>query len=205
VGSLSIIFKVPVFVTSLCIRSIGMGILTTVLSNADLVLDYQSFSRYNSAALKAVILIALFLISLYLFEFTALGKREKAIGGNENTSRQAGVRANADKFAAFIILGLCVGIASAFTLFRAGSVSAQSGSGMEFNIMMAIALGGFPFTGGDKAKLQAAAIGAILVCMLQNGLVLWGLDPMLVNGVKGLLFLVIVGISYDRSSGKLVQ
>jgi ribose transport system permease protein len=76
---------------------------------------------------------------------------------------------------------------------------------MEFNIMMAIVLGGFPFSGGDKARLQSAVVGAVTVTILTNGLILWGLDPMLVNGVKGLLFLIIIGLSYDRSKGKLVQ
>jgi ribose transport system permease protein len=43
-------------------------------------------------------------------------------------------------------------------------------------------------------------IGALTITILSNGLVLWGLDYLLVNGVKGLLFLIIVAISYDRTN-----
>ena len=33
---------------------------------------------------------------------------------------------------------------------------------------------------------------------------MWGLEPSLVNGVKGLIFVIMIGLSYDRSAGKLV-
>jgi ribose transport system permease protein len=205
VGGLSIVFRVPVFVCSLCMRSICTGILATVLSSSEIIIPYGAYLSFNNAVLKGGVLVILFILCYYLFEYTALGKREKAIGGNRLSSGQAGVRVGGNIFIAYIILGICVGAASAFTLFRASVVFAQSGSGLEFDIMTAIALGGFPFTGGDKARLQAAVVGAVTVSILTNGLRFWGLDPMLVNSVKGLLFLVIVGISYDRSSGKLVQ
>jgi ribose transport system permease protein len=205
VGWLSIVFKVQVFVCSLCLRSICAGILTTALSSSEIILSYGKYIAFNNAGLKGIMLVIIFILSYYLFEFTPLGKREKAIGGNIFTAGQAGVKVNKNILFAYVFLGICVGIASFFNLFRASVVSSQSGSGLEFNIMTAIALGGFPFTGGDKARLQAAVVGAVTVSILTNGLILWGLDPNLVNGVKGILFLAIVGISYDRSSSKLVQ
>jgi ribose transport system permease protein len=205
VGGLSLAFKVPVFVASLCMRSICTGILTTVLSSSEIILSYGRYLSFNNAALKAAVLALVFMAGYYLFEFTAIGKKERAIGGNPATAQQAGISVSRNIFVSYIFLGICIGIASFFTMFRASLVSSQSGSGLEFNIMTAIVLGGFPFSGGDKARLHQAVIGAVTVSILTNGLTLWGLDPMLVNGVKGLLFLVIIGLSYDRSKGKLVQ
>jgi ribose transport system permease protein len=205
VGGLSIIFAVPVFVCSLCVRSICTGILNTVLANREIILSYGQYLAFNSPVLKAAVLIIVFAMGYYVFNYTAIGKHEKAIGGNRNTAGQAGVKVPKDMFTAYVFLGLCVGIASFFSLFRISTVSAASGSGLEFNIMTAIVLGGFPFAGGDKARLQAAVVGAVTVAILTNGLTLWGLDINLVNGVKGALFLAIVGLSYDRKSGKIVQ
>ena len=71
--------------------------------------------------------------------------------------------------------------------------------------MMAIVLGGFPMAGGDRAKISSAIIGALTVTGLTNGLGMWGLDPTLISGVKGVLFVIIVALSYDRSAGKLVS
>jgi ribose transport system permease protein len=205
VGGLSLVFKVPVFVASLCMRSICMGILTTVLSSSEIILSYGRYLAFNNAVLKAVVLALIFAIGYYLFEFTSIGKKERAIGGNRVTAQQAGISVSRNIFVSYIFLGICIGIASFFTMFRASLVSSQSGSGLEFNIMTAIVLGGFPFSGGDRARIHSAVIGAITVSILTNGLTLWGLDPMLVNGVKGFLFLVIIGLSYDRSKGRLVQ
>ncbi|MDR3336655.1 MAG: ABC transporter permease [Treponema sp.] len=199
VGGLSLVFRVPVFVCSLCIRSICTGILNTVLANKEILLTYSDYAHLNNTGLKAGVLLLLFVVGFYLFNYTAIGKNQRAIGGNQNTTKQAGISISPNIFVAFLFLGICIGVASFFSIFRVASVSAQSGSGLEFNIMTAIALGGFPFAGGDKARLHAAVIGAITVSILTNGLALWGLDVNLVNGVKGALFIAIVGLSYDRS------
>ena len=60
-------------------------------------------------------------------------------------------------------------------------------------------------TGGDASKMSSVIIGAITITLLTNGLIIWGLDVNVVNGIKGILFLIIVGLSYDRSKGKLIS
>ena len=103
-----------------------------------------------------------------------------------------------------LILGVCVGIAACFQMVRAGSVSSQSGSGLEFNIMIALALGGFPMAGGASAKIRSTIIGVLTITFLTNGLTLAGMDSTYINLVKGLLFILIVAVSYDRSNLKQV-
>jgi ribose transport system permease protein len=91
-------------------------------------------------------------------------------------------------------------------LIRAGGiVTAGSGSGLEFDVMIALILGGFPLSGGSAAKLRAVIIGAFTITILSNGMILWGLDMNFVNAIKGLLFLVIIAVSYDRSRIKQVN
>ena len=145
------------------------------------------------------------LAGYYLFEMTPFGKQDKAIGGNENTARQAGVSVKKIKLISYILIGFCTGMAAVFQMFRNGEVTAQSGTGLEFNLMLAVILGGMPMRGGEKCRFISAIIGAITVAVLENGLVLWGLDLSFVNGIKGLLFVIIVGLSYDKSLGKLVS
>jgi ribose transport system permease protein len=198
VGGLSLIFKVPIFVCSLCIRSICTGILNTILANKEIRLTYADYVHFNDVGLKTGVLILLFMVGFYLFNYTAIGKNQRAIGGNRNTAAQAGIVISLNIFVAFLFLGICIGVASFFSVFRVATISAASGSGLEFNIMTAIVLGGFPFAGGDRARLHAAVVGAVTVAILSNGLTLWGLDVNLVNGIKGFLFLAIIGLSYDR-------
>ncbi len=200
VGGTSLLLRVPVFVASLCMRAICLGLLATGVVQNSITIDYSQFLRFHSVPLKLAILVLFIGIGYYLFECTALGKREKAIGGNEIVARQAGVRTGGVRLLAYALLGLCVGVAAFFQLTRSGVVTGSSGGGLEFDIMVAIVLGGFPMMGGSAARLRAVVVGALTITILTNGLVLWGLDFNLVNGVKGLLFLIIVGISYDRSN-----
>lgn len=200
VGATSAFLRVPVFVVSLCMRAICMGALTVGISKSDIAIDYLKFNAFNNAFLKLGVLLVVIAIGYYLFEYTSLGKSEKAIGGNAITAFQAGVKVKKCQIIAYTLMGFCVGIAAFFQLIRTGSVSGTSGSGLEFDIMVAIVLGGFPMTGGSAAKLRAAIIGALTITILSNGLILWGMDYLLINGVKGLLFLTIVAISYDRSN-----
>lgn len=204
VALISTVFHVPVFIGSMCIRSVFMGLLTVGVSKAEISISLAKYGYMNNILVKILVLFGVIIIGYYLFEFTPLGKREKAIGGNPATARQAGIKINKQIFLGYALMGICVGIAGVFAMFRAGNVTMNSGSGMEFNIMLAIVLGGFPMSGGDKASVGSAIIGAMTAVLLTNGLTVWGLDPNLVNGVKGLLFVAIIGLSYDRSQGKLV-
>jgi ribose transport system permease protein len=207
VGTISILLKVPVFVTSLCLRAVCVGLLAvgTNSVNGKLSIDYQQFSVFNDVILKFGILIAVILVGYFLFEKTSLGKNQKAIGGNINTAVQAGIRVNKNMIIAYSILGFCVGLAAFFALTRFGSVTASAGSGLEFDTMIALVLGGFPLSGGTASRIRAAVVGSITITILSNGLILWGIDVNLVNGLKGLLCIVIIALSYDRSTLKQVS
>lgn len=201
----SVFFKVPVFVGSMCIRYVFSGILLTATQKLSIFISQTEYSYMNNTWLKAMILVLFIGVGYYLFELTSLGKSLRAIGGNENTAKQAGIKIKKNIIIAYLILGLCVGVAAMFQMFRNGSVTSNSGNGVELNMMMAIVLGGFPMRGGERAKLSAAIVGALTVTILVNGLTLWGVDVFLVNGIKGILFVAIVALSYDRSMGKLVS
>lgn len=194
------------FVVSLCVRNACTGILV-VGCNAmgkNIRVPLEVFGWLNNNALKAFVLIILLVVGWYLFEKTSLGKEQKAIGGNVVTAVQSGIRSRRDVAISHLILGICVGIASWFQMVRSGTISGQSGSGLEFNIMIALALGGFPMAGGSTAKLQSTIIGVFTITFLTNGLMLAGMPNEYINIVKGLLFIVIVAVSYDRSNLKQV-
>ena len=182
-SSIALQLGVPVFVGSLCVRTSFTGLLKTLVEESEIAINYQQYAYMNSTAVKAVILVSVTLVA----------------------AEQAGVPRKKTIYTAYIIMGICVGIASIFAFFRTGKVTSQSGSGYEFNVMMAIILGGFPMNGGDKCRISGAIVGALTVTLLSNGLLLWGLDATIISGIKGLLFVVIVALSYDRSNGKLVS
>ena len=204
VSTIAVVFRVPVFIGSMCVRSLLAGLLTIGVAKAEIVIPVSNWPIMTNGVFKAAVMLAIIAIGVYLFHFTRVGKWAKAIGGNRNTAKQAGIKIVQQQYLAYILLGICVGIAGVFQMFRNSTVSTAAGTGIEFNIMLAVVLGGFPMSGGDKASLPAAVVGAITATLLTNGLAMWGLEPNLVNGVKGIIFVIMVGLSYDRSAGKLV-
>lgn len=205
VATISAVFNVPVFIGSMCIRSLLAGLLTIGVAKAELIIPISQYPWLSSNTARVIVLAVVIALGTYLFYFHRVGKWAKLIGGNPATASQAGVKVTQQVFLAYAILGVCVGIASVFTMFRSGTVGASSGSGIEFSMMLAIVLGGFPMSGGEKSKLSSAIVGAITTMMLTNGLAVWGIDPNLIGGIKGIVFIVIIGLTYDRSAGKLVS
>ena len=205
VAGITLVLGVPVFIGSMCIRTSFQGVLQFITRSGDLIIDFQKYEFMNSTAIKLAILLVLAAIGIFMYNYTVLGKYNKLIGGNSITAEQGGIRNKKWIFIAFLFLGICVGIASVFSFFRIGKVTGTTAAGMEFNLMIAMALGGVPSSGGEKSKISSAILGALTVSFLVNGLQVWGLDVGLVNGVKGLLFVIIVALSYDRSDGKLIS
>jgi ribose transport system permease protein len=204
-ASIALVIGVPVFVGSMCIRYVFSGVLVTSTQRSEIFISHATYGFMNNTLIKAVILVLFIAIGYYLFEYTSLGKSNKAIGGNVKTAEQAGIKTKKVILISYIILGACVGVAAIFQMFRNGNVTSQSGAGLEFSMMMAIVLGGFPMRGGERSRISSAIIGALTVTVLMNGLTLWGVDVFLISGIRGLLFVAIVALSYDRSMGKLVS
>ena len=164
----------------------------------------DTFGFFNNDYLKAVVLAITLCLGWYLFEKTRVGKEAKLIGGNSVTARQSGIRPLRVIVLSHLILGIMVGVAACFQMARNGTVASGSGSGLEFNIMIAMALGGFPMEGGSSAKIRSIIVGVLTITFLTNGLTIAGVDNSLINIIKGALFVVIVALSYDRSNLKQV-
>ena len=205
-GTVAITLGVHPFVGSLCVKTVAAGLLSIFAESVggQISIDYAKYSFFNSTWLRLSVLVVMVAVGFYLFENTKLGKIEKVIGGNGRTVQQAGISVNKYKLVAYLILGACVGVAAFFQLTRLGQVSSSSGSGLEFNMMIAMVLGGFPMSGGSFARFRQFFLGGVTMTILSSGLIMCGLDVSLVAGVKGLIMLLIVGLTYDRSVMKQV-
>ena len=199
-----VLFRVPIFVASLCNMYIWTGIVTLIVEKSDVYITYSESTYLNAIGVKLSVLALVILLGYVLFNYTRLGKDLKALGSNQSAAVLSGVRRGLLLWLSFVLLGACIGVAAFFMLLRNGLVNAASGTGVQLNVMVAIVLGGFPLAGGARAHLPAAIVGALMVTILTNGLILMGLNPEWGNFAKGVLFLAVVALTYDKSKGKLV-
>lgn len=195
--------RIPAFMAGMCIMFLGRGVAQGTYQTFPMSLPKQ-YKVLQNVWFYLGVVVVVFVVAYVLFEFTKIGKYNKLIGSNPACAALSGINVNKYKTIAFLISGCTVGIAAFMTIIRGGGVGVQTGNSLETNVLLALTLGGLPLTGGSGAKVRSAILGGLTLFILNNGLQLWGMDPSLIYVVKGIVFLMVVYISIDRGSGRVM-
>ena len=193
------------FIASLCVMNIGAGIVSATAKVERIVFPYSRALWLDSTYTKVIVLVLVIAAGFTLFKYTSFSKSLKAIGGNPAVARASGIKVERVTLLAYIVTGVAIGIASLFAVVRGGIADTSIGSGMNLNVMIAIVLGGFPLSGGSHARFSAPIVGALMVTILINGLALMGYANATGYAVRGILFIVVVAMTYEKSKGKLIS
>ena len=100
---------------------------------------------------------------------------------------------------AYVISGITVGVSAFILMARAGSVSTSTGQGMEMNVVTALVLGGVPLSGGSRVKMTGSLVGSFSVIILRNGLIILGVNERVVEGIQGIVLLLLVLLTYVKN------
>lgn len=190
-------FKVSSIITTLSTAFIFRGIQGTLITTGAVSLP-ASMMFLENTELKVALMAVAFIAGGIFYTRTRVGKYCKAIGSREEASFQSGIKVNKYKIGCFVLSGSVAGLVGFFYLVRAASASANTGSGFEFDVLLAMLLGGMPISGGSSARFRSVIIGSLIMTILSNGMILWGLDSVLQQFIRGIIFLVSVSISFDR-------
>lgn len=160
-------------------------------------------SIFRQTWFMILMLVIEVLVVGYLFNFTKLGKNAKAIGANPTAARQSGINLVQYKVYAYIIMGVCVVLASLFQMGYTASASDSTGTGFEMNVMVALILGGMPLSGGMRSKVSCAIVGSFTYALLSVGLPMLGVAANQVFVIKAVLFLIVVVLTCRKKTGVL--
>lgn len=138
-------------------------------------------------------------IALVLQEKTPFGRHMYAVGTNESVPRMTGLNVENIKIKAFIWSGTCLAIAGILGALRLGRGEVDIGLGQYFPAQAAVVIGGTSLSGGRGGVLNTL-VGALIITVLSNGLLLLGVNTYIRAGVQGLIILVAIGLSVSRSS-----
>ena len=196
--------KVASIITTLSTAYIFRGTQATLISKGAVSVP-PSLMKLENINLKMMIIVIVVVIGAVLYNKTVLGKYSKAIGSNAVASSQAGIKVDKMKIACFILAGAVAGVVGFFNLVRAASASANTGAGFEFDVLLALLLGGMPISGGPIARFRSVIIGSLIMTILSNGMILWGLDMVLQQLVRGCIFLFSVTLSFDRRNNSIIE
>jgi ribose transport system permease protein len=148
----------------------------------------------NIALLALAITVAMQLVE----DRTRFGRYVYAIGGDELLAKQAGVNVDRIKVQVFTLAGAFYGLCALFLSTRLGSAHPRSGSDTLFPAVTAVAVGGVALTGGVGGA-KNAALGALIVTALNNGLILMQVNPFIQQAVNGVVLITAVAVTMDRS------
>ena len=173
------------------------------LGSRSVVLKTIDYGIFKEPALMVAVLAIEVLIVSYLFYFTKIGKNARAIGASETAAEQSGINLLKYKVICYLILGICIVIASVFQMGYTGAASDSTGTGFEMNVMVALILGGMPLAGGMKSRVSCAVIGAFTYSLLAVGLPLIGVPNNMIFLIKAVIFIVVVLITCRKKDGVL--
>ncbi len=215
-GWLIAYIKLPPFVVTLGMLSIARS-MAVVLSENRVIYqfgeDATTFKAIGGGRLSLpwidggmidvsnmfVILVIATALTAVILNFTAWGRYLFAIGGNESATRLTGVPVDRIKFQAYVIAGLTAAIAAMMMTGWQGSASNGMGKGFELYVIAATVIGGANLMGGHGSA-YGAFIGAALIFLIRNSLIMFGVDANWYDLFVGLF--IIFAVLMERIRGK---
>ena len=110
---------------------------------------------------------------------------------NKKAAELSGIHTDRTRMAAFVIVGFCVAVGSIFTTSRLQSTTAVLGTGLEFNVIAAVVVGGCALDGG-RGDVIGTVIGALFMSVLDNGIYKYQINTAYQPIIKGAIIILVV-------------
>ena len=122
------------------------------------------------------------------------------IGGNPRAAKLSGINVDRTVFSFFVIMGLLAGLAGALLASRLNTAVVLAGQGVELKVITAVVLGGASLSGG-VGTIFGAFLGVLFMALLQNAMIIAGINPFWQLIVVGIVLLISVGLDQFARRG----
>jgi ribose transport system permease protein len=149
---------------------------------------------FGIVPMQLVFFILIAAIAWFVLSYTNFGFRIFAVGGSAKAARVSGIRVNAVKIWAFVLMGALAAFAGILSMaFLPSGQAGRTGLGLELDVIAATIVGGSSLSGGEGTIL-GTILGVLIIGVMRNGLVLMGVSPFVQELMIGLVIVVAVGI-----------
>jgi D-xylose transport system permease protein len=165
----------------------------------------QSIRAVQGVPIVVPIVLAILWIGTFVLDRTKYGRYIYAIGGNAEAARRSGIKVVMIRWTAFIVCSTLAVVAGLFSISKVGSVDAAAGRDLVLSGVAAAVVGGVSLFGG-RGRLLHAAIGALVIAVITNGLGLLNLPAGVNYAVTGgvlILAATVDAVSRTRSGGSI--
>ncbi|MEY9999407.1 ABC transporter permease [Sinorhizobium fredii] len=147
-------------------------------------------------------LIVVALAAAYVAKCTPIGRHIFAVGGNERAARMSGIRVDRVKMFVYMFSGFCAAIVGLVISSELMASHPATGNSFELNAIAAAVLGGTSMSGG-RGTIGGTIIGAFVIGILSDGLVMMGISSFWQMVIKGIV--IIVAVVVDQAQRRLQQ
>ncbi|EPX1399940.1 ABC transporter permease [Cronobacter sakazakii] len=155
----------------------------------------DAFSLLGQVPVIVIVMLVVTVVAQLGLPLTTHGRRMYAIGGNPEAARLSGIRITRYKVAAYVIASLLAGLGGILLASRIGSSQVNAGSGYLMDAVAAAWIG-FSLAGSGKPNALGTLVGAVILGVLSNGLVMLSVPYYAMDIIKGLVLAGALAITY---------
>ncbi len=155
----------------------------------------EIFSALGQVPVIVLIMLAVTVVVQLYLSLTKHGRRMYAIGGNPQAARLAGIRTVRYRVLAYVLSAQLAALGGILLASRIGSSQVNAGSGYLMDAVAAAYIG-FSLAGSGKPNAFGTLIGAIILGVLQNGLVMLSVPYYAMDIIKGLVLAMALALTY---------
>jgi erythritol transport system permease protein len=205
-------FRVAPFIATLGIMYVARGFALLRSNGAtfpnlvgDAELGNTGFQLLGSGSFLGIpvpiwLMIGFGVVGVFIANKTPFGRRVFAIGGNECAAELSGVRVNRIKLSVYMISGFCAAMTGLIIASQLLAAHPATGESFELNAIAAVVLGGTSLAGG-RGGVGGTIIGAFVIGVLSDGLVLLGVSEFWQIVIKGIV--IILAVVMDQLQQRL--
>ncbi|MDD2957822.1 MAG: ABC transporter permease [Lachnospiraceae bacterium] len=204
-GLIHVKLKVPSFIASLAFMSVWDSVALMITSSPvklpkalKMTADWYKI-QIGPIGLPLILAILVILLYHFVLTRTAFGRGIFAIGGNERSARIAGIKVDLYKVIVFAMNGFCAALGAMFLLVKAKSSAPTVGESFTLMVISAVVAGGTSLVGGSGSLLKSI-VGVFIISIIKNGMNMVGVNVYWQKVVYGIIILLAVAISVDRTS-----
>jgi ribose transport system permease protein len=194
---------IPSFLTTLAMMGIARGVAMWVSDTSAIPILDRGYAYWfgggNLGPVPTLLVWTLIVgaIGHIVLRRTTFGRRVLATGGNETAARYSGVDTRSMKLRVLVISSAAAALAGMLYAGRLHSGRFQLGEGDELSVIAAAVLGGTSLFGG-AGTVVGSIVGALMIGLINNGLILMGLEFSQQLIARGAIIIIAVAISQQR-------
>jgi len=202
-GAIIAYLALPAFIVTLGALTYTRGIAYSMHGGPVQIAGESGIESIGNGSIGGIpmpvfIMIFVYWFFWFLLERTKFGRHVYAVGGNPQAARLSGIDVKKVLMSVYVISGVTAGLAGLMFASRVRSGQVTAGVGYELDAITAVILGGTSLFGG-RGRIFGTLIGALLIGVLSNGLVLLGVPIYTQLMIKGGVIILAVAIDTLRS------